>query len=191
MVPNGPSAKGATGGGCNRLMSNASKDETPEEEVNLSALHECFLQKEKEIALKKLALPSFAQDQVPQEHPKVIALFKDFEAATPTERVQRCNRIKQEQKDYFASLGHKFSSHWGDLLWVLVPSNDEPAELMMSMLNARHEWFKQAALPIAKEQWNSRSTRAISKLNSKELLADNYAHHYGDYVHVRLLGHFY
>ena len=134
------------------------KDETPEEEVNLSALHECFLQKEKEIAQRKLALPSFAQDQVPQEHPKVIALFKDFEAATPTERVQRCNRIKQEQKDYFASLGHNFSSHWGDLLWVLVPANDEPAELMLSMLNARHEWFKQAALPIAKEQWNSRST---------------------------------
>ena len=33
------------------------KDETPEEEVNLSALHECFLQKEKEIAQRKLALP--------------------------------------------------------------------------------------------------------------------------------------
>ena len=79
------------------------KDETPEEEVNLGALHECFLQKGKEIARRKLALPSFAQDQVPQEHPEVTALFKYFEAATPTERVQRWNRIKQEQKDYLAS----------------------------------------------------------------------------------------
>ena len=61
------------------------KDETPEAEVNLSALHECLLQKEQEIARRKLALPSSAQDQVPQEHPEVIALFKDFEAATPTE----------------------------------------------------------------------------------------------------------
>ena len=57
--------------------------------------------KEEEIARRKLALPSFAQDQVPQEHPEVIALFKDFEAATPTERVQRWNRIKQELRDYY------------------------------------------------------------------------------------------
>ena len=28
------------------------------------------------------------------------------------------------------------------------------------------------------------------ELELEELLADNYAHHYGDYVHARLLGHF-
>ena len=54
--------------------------------------------------------------------------------------------------DSSASFDSPEGPHWE------ADENEEPAELMLSMRNARHEWFKQAALPIAKEQWNSRST---------------------------------
>ena len=83
------------------LKSESEEEETPEEQVNLeylNMLHQCLLDKEKERARKRLALPAFAQHTVPDEHPEVVALFENFDAATPDEKVQRWTRIKQEQK---------------------------------------------------------------------------------------------
>ena len=126
---------------------------------------------------------------MPQEHPEVIALFKDFEAATPTERVQRWNHIKQEQHDYLASPGHKFSSHWGDLVWVLVPANDDPAEFDVVKAECAARMAQTSGLADRKGTMEFQEHTSNLEIELEELLADNYAHHYGDYVHVRLLGH--
>ena len=88
------------------LKSESEEEETPEEQVNLeylNMLHQCLLDKEKERARKRLALPAFAQNIVPDEHPEIVAPFRNFDAATPDERIQRWNSIKNEQKEYLAS----------------------------------------------------------------------------------------
>ena len=83
------------------MKADSDEEETPEEQVNpeyLNTLHQCLLDKEKERARKRLSLPAFAQNTVPDEHPEIVALFQNFDAATPDEKVQRWNRIKKEQQ---------------------------------------------------------------------------------------------
>ena len=72
------------------LKNDSEEEETPEEQVNLDyfhMLHQCRLDKEKERARKRISLPAFAQNTLPEEHPEILALFKNFDAVTPDENV--------------------------------------------------------------------------------------------------------
>ena len=88
------------------LQKSESEEETPEEQVNLdylNMLHQRLLERDKERARKRLALPAFAQHTVPDEPPEVVAFFKDFNAVSSDEKIERWSRFKEEQKQYLAT----------------------------------------------------------------------------------------
>ena len=66
-------------------------------------LYQRHLEKDKERARKRLALPHFAQHEVPDEPKEVVEFFKDFPAVSSDEKIARWSRFKEEQKQYLAT----------------------------------------------------------------------------------------
>ena len=81
------------------LVKSESEEETPEEQVSidfLDMLYQRHLEKDKERVRKRLALPHFAQHEVPDEPKEVVEFFKDFPAVSSDEKIARWSRFNEE-----------------------------------------------------------------------------------------------
>ena len=82
-------------------MVDSDEEETPEEQVDIgfiNMLHERHLAREKEIARKKLVLPSFAMSSTPEVPVVTAELFQNYERKSHDEKMQQFKRFKEEQK---------------------------------------------------------------------------------------------
>ena len=88
------------------LVKSESEEETPEEQVSieyLEALHQSHLEKDNERERKRLALPHFAQHEVPDEPKEIVEFFKDFATTSHDEKIARWHQFKEEQRQYLAT----------------------------------------------------------------------------------------
>ena len=84
------------------LMVDSDEEETPEEQVDIgfiNMLHERHLAREKEIARKKLVLPSFAMHELPEVPAVTAELFQNYESKSHDEKMQQFQKFKEEQKN--------------------------------------------------------------------------------------------
>ena len=72
-------------------------------------------------------------------------------------------------------IGHKFSSHWGDLIWVLVPANDDSAEFDVVKAECAAR-MAQSGLADRKGTMDFQEYMSNLEIELEKLLADNYTH---------------
>ena len=71
-----------------------------------------------------------------------------------------------------------------------MPASDDPAEFDVVKAECAARMAQTSGLADRREPMEFQEHTSNLEIELEKLIADNNTHHYGDYVHARLLGHF-